>query len=425
MKKLIALLLAATMVIGVTSAVFADDVKITAPMVGYNEDQIADAEAKDDGPDYTDNYRMAVTNSVAEKYPDYEMEYVDWGWAESLDQKQRSLFSAGTPSNIVAGETFMPTYAAEGLLEPLPDDIVESVNPTFLLSDPDGVPVAVAYKTSIFMLFFNKDLMEKAGLDPETPPTTWSEWKEMSDKITEAGDGEFYGGGIPTFPHAGGAFRATPFFRQMGTDFALDGVQNLDDPALQETLEFIREMNHNFPEGLGNGTDEDPLWSAFHDNQLGFVINGSWEAAESTTNEINWGVAPLPLPDDGGEVGNCTVGSVFLAVPKNADFKEEAFNVIREAISADNEAIWLTGSYCPATKEIIEDEELYKDDICLVAEMEEIRNGVYSGLALFEKNDAAIWEIIDQQVLQRVTMTEDPIDEICQDAIYQIEPLQK
>lgn len=401
-----------------------EKIHLIVPKVGYNADQIATANAKEGGPTYEDKYYMTVTENIAKNLPEYEMEYVDWGWAETLDQKQRSLFAAGSAPDIVAGETFIPAYASEGLLEPLPQDIVDLVNPSFLVYDNDGKAVAVAYKTSIFMLFYNKDILEKCGYTEEDIPATWEEWKTISDDITAKGNGEFWGGGVPTFPHAGGALRATPFFRMNGTDFAVDGKINLQDEKLQEVLTFIREMNYNLPAGLGNNSDENPYVDAFNKQQtVAFVVQGSWQGSDATNAGVNWGVAPLPTKD--GTDGNCTVGSVYLAVPKDAKNKEASFNVIRECLSVENEKVWLEGSYCPAIKEIMEDSSYYENDTVLMMEMDLIKNGVYSGLVNFPKNDSSIWEIIDQSVLARTTMTEDDISTICNEAQEQIEALQQ
>ena len=78
--------------------------------------------------------------------------------------------------------------------------MLEGIDPSFVAYGTDGKAYAVAYKTSIFMLFYNKDLLSKAGLDPEKAPATWSEWQQMSDQITAAGAGEYWGGGIPPSP---------------------------------------------------------------------------------------------------------------------------------------------------------------------------------------------------------------------------------
>ncbi|MCL4441533.1 MAG: extracellular solute-binding protein, partial [Firmicutes bacterium] len=41
--------------------------------------------------------------------------------------------------------------------------------------------------------YYNKTVMKEAGLDPNKPPKTWSELREMAKKITVAGKGRFYG----------------------------------------------------------------------------------------------------------------------------------------------------------------------------------------------------------------------------------------
>ena len=102
-----------------------------------------------------------------------------------MDQKQRAAITAGDPPSVVAGETFMPTYANSGILEPLPQDIVDAVNPSFLIKDKNGVPMAVAHKASIFMLFYNKKLLADAGLDPEAEIKTWEDWQNAARTVTE------------------------------------------------------------------------------------------------------------------------------------------------------------------------------------------------------------------------------------------------
>jgi len=402
-----------------------EKIKLSGPQLGYNDDQIATAQAKEGGLTPFDEYYIAVRKTIEEEYPNYEVEYLDWGWAETLDQKQRAALSAGDPPSVVAGETFMPTYANSGILEPLPQDIVDSVNPSFLVKDFNGVPMAVAHKSSIFMLFYNKKLLADAGLDPNAEIKTWEDWRNAAQKVTEMGGGKVWGGGIPTFPHFGGSLRATPFFRQMGTDFGAGDNINLTDPKVIETLQYIRDMNAFLPPGLGNAADEGPLWEAFEKNQtIAFVVNGSWQASAAERNNMDWGVAPLPLPE-GGQVGNCMVGSVYLGVPKDAKNKEHAFNLIRAQLKKENLEIWLKETTCVPLKSIIEDESLYADNPTLLVAMRALREGSFSGLTSFSKNDAQIWEIINTQVLARTTMTNDPIEKICEDAQKQIENLLK
>lgn len=408
-----------------------EKIHLVAPKTGFTEEQMqlekdnAAANNTKIGPGA--QFYFDVTAKIAEQYPNYEMEYVDWGWAETLDQKQRSLILSGNAPSIVAGETFMPVYASSGMLEPLPQDIVDMVNPSFLIYDPEGRPVSVAYKSSVFLLFYNKTLLKNAGLDPENPPKTWDEWKQMSDAVTASGNGEIFGGGVPSFPHAGGSLRATPFFRQMGVDFGGGSTINLTDSKLQETLQFIRDMNANFPAGLGNNSDEGPLWSQFQDKDKGtiaFAVNGSWQKGALIDNGYDWGVTALPLPE-GGVTGNCMVGAVYVGVPITAEHKEDCFNIIRVLLDKELQKNWLHEGTPSALNIYIDSSAEYPEDVTLQAAAEALKSGTIKGLTTFNKNDAQVWEIINTRVLARTTMTNDPIDTICNEAQAEIENLLK
>ena len=51
----------------------------------------------------------------------------------------------------------------------------------------DGKQYAMPFNVSTPMLYYNKDVFEAAGLDPETPPTTYDEVLEDAKKIVESG----------------------------------------------------------------------------------------------------------------------------------------------------------------------------------------------------------------------------------------------
>jgi len=396
-------------------------ITLTIPYIGMCDDRFAAAEAAGELDNYDNRYHIALRAAIEADFPQFDVNFVDWGWAESLDQQQRSLIAAGDAPDLVAGEIFMPTYASEGILEPLPQDIVDLVNPSFLIFDPDGNAVAVAIKAAPFMLFYNRDITEAAGFN--SAPTTWEEWQANSNAITAAGNGEVWGGGVPSFPHAGGALRATPFFRQLGVDFFQNGELMLNNPDVQRSLEFIRNMNANLPVGLGNGANEDPMWQAFEQDQsIAYVINGPWQAGGATRNGMNWGVAPLPIPADGQE-GNCLVGVVYLGVPRAARHIEASFDIIRTAIREDIVRLWFGENMAPPLNSLLNDESIWGDNDLLRVVVESVKGGDLSGLASFPTNDSEIWEIINRQVLARTTMTNDPIEQITQDATAQIENL--
>jgi multiple sugar transport system substrate-binding protein len=254
----------------------------------------------------------------------------------------------------------------------------------------------------------------------------------MSRIITEAGKGEFWGGGIPSWPDNGGSFRNTPFFRQLGTDFAVNGKVNLNDPKLQQTLQFIREMNAYFPPGLGNGNaGEGPLWDAFEQEgqqNIAFVVDGTWRETSAKRVGMDIGIAALPLPP-GGKPGNCLVGSVFAGVSVGTS-KEDAdiyWDFFRNIVcSREHMLMTIEQGRIPAVQSVLQNNALFANAGQAVRQAkDDALAGSYTGLVSFTKNSNEVWEIINGQVLQRTTMTNDPISTICSQAQARIDALLK
>ena len=53
----------------------------------------------------------------------------------------------------------------------------------------------VPFQVVGYYMYWNKDLFKKAGLDPETPPTSWDEWQQDAAKISDSTQ-NIYGSGI-------------------------------------------------------------------------------------------------------------------------------------------------------------------------------------------------------------------------------------
>ena len=113
-----------------------DKVKLSVVMLGYNDTQIEAAQSKDGGPVNSDLYYMTNREKAEATYANIDFEWNDWGWAETLDQKQRAAIAAGNPPSCIAGESFIPTYANSGILQEIPADVLEGVDPSFIAVFP-------------------------------------------------------------------------------------------------------------------------------------------------------------------------------------------------------------------------------------------------------------------------------------------------
>lgn len=54
-------------------------------------------------------------------------------------------------------------------------------------TDKDGHMLSMPFNSSTPILYYNKDVFQKAGLDPNAPPKTWAEMESFSRKIMESG----------------------------------------------------------------------------------------------------------------------------------------------------------------------------------------------------------------------------------------------
>ncbi|PZO63308.1 MAG: sn-glycerol-3-phosphate ABC transporter substrate-binding protein UgpB [Paracoccus denitrificans] len=87
--------------------------------------------------------------------------------------------------------------AAKGAIKPVYQLMEEQGQPfdksSFLpavvgyYTDPDGNMLSFPFNSSTPIMYYNKDIFEKAGLDPETPPKTWADVESFSKKIKDSG----------------------------------------------------------------------------------------------------------------------------------------------------------------------------------------------------------------------------------------------
>ncbi|MDI4666870.1 sn-glycerol-3-phosphate ABC transporter substrate-binding protein UgpB [Xanthobacter autotrophicus] len=97
------------------------------------------------------------------------------------------VFEVGTATMMAARGAVYPTYklmAEAG--EPFdPKTYLPAV--TGYYTDTAGNMLSFPFNSSTPILYVNKDLFRKAGLDPETPPKTWSEVEAAALKVQAAG----------------------------------------------------------------------------------------------------------------------------------------------------------------------------------------------------------------------------------------------
>lgn len=181
--------------------------------------------------------------------PDIEVEimYESWGgWIQTY----ATLFENDTqPDVIFWWDNKLNDSSAAGRLQPLNDVVDQEVFDKLPQSYWDigsiGTEETYYIPSSVdpFMLYYNKDVFTAAGLDPESPPTTWSELLAACEAISANTDVPALGvpakAGMDTLQE----FVALFITQKTGTDLLdKDNNPTFNTPEGVEALEYLSEL---------------------------------------------------------------------------------------------------------------------------------------------------------------------------------------
>jgi multiple sugar transport system substrate-binding protein len=173
----------------------------------------------------------------------------------------------------------------------------------------DGEPYGVPIGANTLALYYNADLLKKAGVDPESV-TDWDSLNAALEKVNGAG-----GTGI-TFSAVGteeGSFQFLPWFWGSGADLTeLDSEDGVS--AVQLWTDWLDKGQA--PNSVINNT-QTTAWQEFETGKFGFVENGTWQMGNAEGLKFDWGVISIPAKDGGG--APAPTGGEFVAAPVQED----------------------------------------------------------------------------------------------------------
>ncbi len=156
---------------------------------------------------------------------------------------------------------------------------------------PDGKYYQLPWKSNPVMIFYNKDLMKKAGVDPENPPlATYDEFLDTSEKIVSSGAAEAAIWPAPSSEFFQSWFDFYPLYaaESGGKQLVEDGKATFNDPAGQAVADFWATM---YAEGYAQ--KEKYNGDSFADAKAAMSIVGPWAIAVYG-EDVDWGAAPVP-----------------------------------------------------------------------------------------------------------------------------------
>lgn len=154
-------------------------------------------------------------------------------------------------------------------------------------------------------LYWNKDLFEEAGLDPETPPKTAEELLEFANKLNKVDeDGNIIQLGYSPQYSGGGLWTnawGVPLFGGSVYDTET-GEYTLTDEGFIKTFEWNQSFNAdldpqdvaNFVASAGGSQTTQDLFFA---GKLAMASCGCWVGVSLNNTDINYGVAGMPASE--------------------------------------------------------------------------------------------------------------------------------
>jgi multiple sugar transport system substrate-binding protein len=200
---------------------------------------------------------------------------------------------------------------------------------------PDGKYYQIPWKSNPVMIFYNKDIMKKAGIDPENPPlATYDEFLATSRKVVESGAAEAAIWPAPTSEFFQSWFDFYPLYAAEtgGTQLIEDGEATFDSDAGTKVADFWATM---YSEGLA--PKEASSSDAFADGKSAMSVVGPWAIAVYG-EDVTWGVAPVPTstgksPDETYTFSDAKNIAVYAA----CDNQGTAWDVLKFATSEEQD----------------------------------------------------------------------------------------
>jgi sn-glycerol 3-phosphate transport system substrate-binding protein len=193
-----------------------------------------------------------------------------------------------------------------------------------LNSQSGGKTWGIPFQRSTVVLYWNKELFKAAGLDPNKPPASWAEMRDMAAKLTvkdASGKVTQFGVQIPSSGFPYWLFQGLAI--QNGVSMASDAgnAVKFDDPGVIEALQYWVDLAKSgvHPPGIVE-------WGTTPKDFFEKKVAMMWTTTGNLTNvrnnaKFDFGVAMLPA---GKKRGSPTGGGNFYISKKATTAQQEA-----------------------------------------------------------------------------------------------------
>ncbi|XOQ49475.1 MAG: Maltodextrin-binding protein [Eubacteriales bacterium] len=285
------------------------------------------------------------------------------GYGDQYDTKISAAIGAGDAPDVMYMWNY-PKYSEA--LEPL-DSYIEKEGDSYKsnfyetlwnYNSMDGKILGLPVGYTSFVLYYNKDLFDKAKVAYPTDDWTWDDLHAAAKKLTDKG-AKVYGYEVPTKPDP---YDYEMFLWSNGTSYT-DGNGNVQGYLNSDkAVQAFTVMQDMLKDGSAISVTSSNYGEAeFKSGKAAMFITGAWSVNTLKDAKVNFGVALLPRysPD---QKSVSAVGASGVAISKTCKNKEAAWEFAKYWTSEElNKA--RIGYELPVLKSVAEAQNFSNDPI--------------------------------------------------------------
>ena len=286
------------------------------------------------------------------------------------DKINASVMSGDLPDVLTVDGPNIAAYAENGIIQPLAE-LTEDEKGVYL----DSILQQGTYNDKLYALgamessvglYYNKDILEEAGIEVPDADHPWTQSKfleilEQLKPIMEEKDGYAID---MTFPVGEATiYYYAPFFWSNGGDLvddtglSVDGVFNSKENA--KTVTYFRTL-------LENGCmSKVPIDHLFESGRAAFKIDGAWEVNTMYTSypDVSFGVAPYVVGDNWNGERYAPTGSWAFAASSKTEHIDGATELVKWMSGVESgKRLWEKSKSFPSTYEAFESIDVFQTD---------------------------------------------------------------
>jgi len=278
----------------------------------------------------------SLLDKFEKENPGIKVKLQQLSWDYGFDKIILSIAAGNAPDVCELGTDWVPKFSSSDVLLDITDD-VQDIKDQYMLWEPtyyEGRIYGAPWLAGTRVMFYNRDLFFKAGLNPDKPPTTWNELLECAKAIDRLAP-DIYGFGIFAAEPYAPWQEFLPFaWGNGGRVLSKDLTKvEINSPEVAEALEFYSDLKQY------SIVDRQPqINTMFAQEKVGIQMSGFWnfKLIPRFNPKLNFGVALLPKPSKRKGFPAAFAGGEIFVILKDSPHAKEALKLIKFLIKEEN-----------------------------------------------------------------------------------------